>query len=266
MLREGLLPYWWMMYRHCKMIDQRTDIFRNVEDAYTLKQADNFLTARSAHLDIGSGSSPVPTLLYKRRRATTYATELDPKYLKRQKGYAKTLGFSGTDRFHVQSEDATRLSFPNHSLDFITAISTIEHIPGDGDTRSIAEFARVLRPGGRLVVTVPVSPVYGENSSTSYYYGFERRYDTAALQDRLGHPMLQLIDHLHLISPPEELVHLVREEGKEIFEGKNPIQAWYDNQWHDQYPDVSIVWTMGMIRLSRDAEGSFGAMLTFEKT
>ncbi len=265
MLREGLLQYWWLLYRHSKLIGQRTDIYRNVEDAYTVKQADGFLTPGSSHLDIGSGSSPVPTFLFKRRKATTYATELDPKYLQRQRSYAQTLRFSATDRFHVQSEDATRLSFADGSIDFVTAISTIEHIPGDGDTRSMAEFARVLRVGGRAVVTVPSSPSYAESESTSYYYGFERRYDPIALRERLGHPDLQVVDCFHLTSPPDDFVSLVRDQTSEIFDGKNPLHAWYDNRWHDQYPDVSIVLTLGMIRLSREPAGSFGAMLTFEK-
>jgi ubiquinone/menaquinone biosynthesis C-methylase UbiE len=99
----------------------------------------------------------VPTFLYQRRRAATYATELDRVYLERQKSYAKTLGFSKGDRFLVRVEDATRLSFADNSLDFVSAISTIKHIRGDGDTRAMAEFARVLRPGGQIVVTVPAA-------------------------------------------------------------------------------------------------------------
>jgi hypothetical protein len=116
-----------------------------------------------------------------------------------------------------------------------------------------------------MVVTVPFGPMYQENEQTSYYYGFERRYDAAALQERLGHPELQLIDQCHMVSPPEDFLSAVREQCREIFEGRNPVEAWYDNGWHDKYPDASIVWTLGMIRLSRESAGSFGAMLTFEK-
>ena len=190
---------------------------------------------------------------------------MDPKYLERQQTYARTLGFTKADRFSVRTEDATRLSFGDGSIDFVSAISTIEHIPGDGDSRSMAEFARVLRPGGRAVVTVPVSAQYLENDSTFYYYGFERRYDATALRERLHHPGLKLIDELHLVSPPEKFTSEVQREFAEIFDGKNPAEMWYRNQWHEQYPDISILLTLGMIRLSPDAAGSFGALLTFEK-
>ena len=265
MLREGLLQYWWMLYRHAKLLGQRTDIFRNVEDSYTAKQGDLCLSPGRVHVDIGSGSSPVPTFLYRRHGAITFATEFDPVYLKRQKNYAKVLKFKRSDLFQVQAEDATRLSFRNGSVDFISAISTIEHIPDDGDIRSMTEFARVLRPGGRVVVTVPASSEYIENQSTFYYAGFERRYNATALQNRLHRPDLTLIDEMHMVFPPEEFTAELRQSFPDLFSGSNPAEVWYRNQWHEQYPDVSILMTLSMIRLSRDFSGSFGAMLTFEK-
>ncbi len=185
MFREGLLQYWWMLYRHCKRLNQRTDVFRNIEDAFAAKHGESCLGPGNVYVDIGSGSSPVPTFLYQRHRARTYATETDRVYLKRQKSYMKALGLGRRDAFIVQSEDATRLSFADGSVDLVTAVSTIEHIPGDGDIRAMAEFARVLRPGGRVVVTVPTDATYIENEKTFYYAGFERRYDPAALRERL---------------------------------------------------------------------------------
>ena len=52
-----------MIYRHSKLVGQRTDIFRNVEDSYTAKQGDLCLSRGRVHVDIGSGSSPLPTFL-----------------------------------------------------------------------------------------------------------------------------------------------------------------------------------------------------------
>ncbi len=101
-------------------------------------------------MDIGSGSSPVPTFLYQRRRAKTYATETDRKYLDRQKSYMETLGLGKRDSFVAQREDATRLSFADGSVDFVTAISTIEHIPGDGDVRVHGRIC--ARPASRRAV------------------------------------------------------------------------------------------------------------------
>ncbi len=49
--------------------------------------------------------------------------------------------------------DAYRLPFPDGAFDVVIASEILEHIPRDND--AIAEAVRVLRPGGRLAVTVP---------------------------------------------------------------------------------------------------------------
>jgi ubiquinone/menaquinone biosynthesis C-methylase UbiE len=265
MFRENLLPYWWMLYRHSKVLNQRTDVFRNVEDAFTVKHADPCLNAKSVYLDIGSGASVVPSFLYQRHKAWTYATELDQTHLEPQRNFMRTLGFNNDDKFILQAEDATRLSFVNDSVTCITAISTIEHIPGDGDTRAMAEFARVLPSGGRLIVTVPASSTYMESESTFYYAGFERRYDPAALHSRLFRQDLKLVDQLYMVPAPPDFIRDFNDSFRESFHGESWNEVWYKSGWHDQYPDVSILLTLGFVRLSTDPNGSFGACLAFEK-
>ncbi|HEU5160575.1 MAG TPA: methyltransferase domain-containing protein [Streptosporangiaceae bacterium] len=49
--------------------------------------------------------------------------------------------------------DALRLPFPAGSFDKVIAAEVLEHIPDD--MSAMAELLRVLRPGGRLAVTVP---------------------------------------------------------------------------------------------------------------
>jgi SAM-dependent methyltransferase len=49
--------------------------------------------------------------------------------------------------------DAYRLPFPDASFDLIIAAEVLEHLHDDG--RAYAELARVLKPGGRIAVTVP---------------------------------------------------------------------------------------------------------------
>lgn len=49
--------------------------------------------------------------------------------------------------------DALALPYPDGTFDVVIASEILEHIPCDD--RAIAELIRVLRPGGRLAVTVP---------------------------------------------------------------------------------------------------------------
>lgn len=53
----------------------------------------------------------------------------------------------------LRLEDATALSFADASLDAVASLDVLEHIPDH--RRALAEFARVLRPGGTLVLTAP---------------------------------------------------------------------------------------------------------------
>ncbi len=58
-----------------------------------------------------------------------------------------------SERERLRHEDVTALSFDDQSLDVIISCDVLEHVP---DYRqALSEFARVLKPGGRLLLTVP---------------------------------------------------------------------------------------------------------------
>src|SRR5438046_10277452 len=49
--------------------------------------------------------------------------------------------------------DATRLTLANNAIDLVVSFETIEHVP---DARALVfEIRRVLKPGGRLVLSTP---------------------------------------------------------------------------------------------------------------
>lgn len=53
----------------------------------------------------------------------------------------------------IRHEDVMNLSFANDSLDLICSNDVFEHIPDPN--RAFAECARVLRPGGIMLATIP---------------------------------------------------------------------------------------------------------------
>ena len=56
----------------------------------------------------------------------------------------------------VRHESATSLTFPDASFDRYLSFDVFEHIPDY--SKAFKEAARVLRPGGKLVFTVPFNP------------------------------------------------------------------------------------------------------------
>ncbi len=69
---------------------------------------------------------------------------------------------AGTANVDFSVADGTALPFDDASFDAAYSVSVIEHIPGDGDAKALAELARVTLPGGRIVVTLP----HGEEGET----------------------------------------------------------------------------------------------------
>lgn len=59
--------------------------------------------------------------------------------------------------------DMTELPFAADSFDAITSIYAVIHVPRDRHREVFAEFARVLRPGGRVLVTVGETDWAGTN-------------------------------------------------------------------------------------------------------
>lgn len=52
--------------------------------------------------------------------------------------------------------DATNLQFADNTFDVVVSYSTIDHIPGhENREKAVAEMARVCKPGGHVIITVP---------------------------------------------------------------------------------------------------------------
>ncbi len=92
---------------------------------------------------------------------------------------------------------ALHLPYPDNNFDVLISISVIEHINGVGDGQALDEFIRVVRPGGRIILTCPVAGAYYEEYRSSDPYGtqetdaesglyfFQRFYDEESINLRL---------------------------------------------------------------------------------
>lgn len=84
---------------------------------------------------------------YPNARGSEYA--MAPARRQAIEGWLHQQGVPGA----IALEDVTALSFADASLDAIGCFDVLEHVPDYH--RALAEFARVLRPGGDLFLTVP---------------------------------------------------------------------------------------------------------------
>jgi len=108
-------------------------------------------------LEVGGGRSGLTVLLYPQARVTNIDRDdaladappnLDP-------------------RVHFVHGDATDLPFADESFDLVTMFDLLEHV--ENDRAAVGEALRVLRPGGRLLITSP-----NENWRFPYYRAMRR--------------------------------------------------------------------------------------------
>jgi SAM-dependent methyltransferase len=84
--------------------------------------------------------------------------------------------------------DGRSLPFEDASFDHAYSISVLEHIEEPGEEEALRELARVVRPGGRVLVTLPHAQTYREDWRDAPVYAnepgggrsfFQRWYDPA---------------------------------------------------------------------------------------
>ena len=122
-------------------------------------------------------------------------------------------------RFEVG--DGRALEYPDASFDHAYSVSVLEHIPEPGDEQALAELARVVKPGGRVVLTLPHAreysedwrdrPVYLDQGGATERHFFARWYDDARL-DRLvaAAPGLELVERRFFDWKPSRAVDWYR--------------------------------------------------------
>jgi len=99
-------------------------------------------------------------------------------------GFGDIAQACGLVNLHFLMADVRALEMPDASFDRVLSISVIEHVYPEqgGDLQALAEIKRVLKPDGRIVVTVP----FKHQASTVYSDGavYERAATTRSFYAR----------------------------------------------------------------------------------
>lgn len=125
-------------------------------DRWVAAQAAEIL-AGSRVLDVGAGSCPYRGLFAHCEYKTHDFVRLRP---------AQVLGGKGYGAIDYVS-DVLSIPLPNGSFDVILSTETLEHVPEP--IRAVREFARILKPGGRLLLSTPLGS--GLHQAPYHFYG-----------------------------------------------------------------------------------------------
>ena len=160
--------YWWFVARRLLV----RDLLRRypAPQAAGDREAGANGTGRPIVLDVGCGTGA--TLKVLRESGEVVGLDASTEAL----GYSRRRGH----RQLVQAR-GEELPIASAAVEIVTALDLLEHIPDDG--AALREFARVLRPGGLLILTVPAGPfLWSEHDEALDHL---RRYRRAELQRML---------------------------------------------------------------------------------
>lgn len=143
-------------------------------------------------LDVGTGAwSAFPYLLADLLDVEVLAFDVDPA-LRRQRdrrGRAVAAGLCSPQAIQLVRGDVRALPFADGTFEGVTAISTLEHVRRlHGDRQGLAEIARVLRPGGQAIVTVPFRAVGSAVELGDDLQLYQRHYSPGTLATSLLEP------------------------------------------------------------------------------
>ena len=160
------------------------------------------VSAGSTVIDVGCGAGRHAFEAF-RRGADVIAFDQDVAELNNVDAILQAMQEQGEAPASAKAEavkgDALDLPYDDGSFDFVIASEILEHVPADD--RAIGELIRVLKPGGRLAVTVPrwlpekvcwaLSDAYHANEG-----GHIRIYRADELRDKIAANGVRF-DHRH---------------------------------------------------------------------
>ena len=146
------------------------------------------LSAGHTLLDVGCGAGGPALRVLDKTGCSVVGVDVHDQAISTARALASARGLN--DRTRFERADARQpLPFPDNSFDAVSCIDAINHLPDR--PRVIAEWARVLRPGGRLLFTDPIvltGPVTADEiairSSIGFFLFVPAEYDERVIVDQ----------------------------------------------------------------------------------
>ena len=112
------------------------------------------LSASSIFLDIACGSGGPTLRIAQKTDCQGYGIDIHPQGIEAANAQALKQGFSNKVRFQTVNA-SQKLPFEDGSFDGLICIDAVNHLPERA--KVFDEWARILRPGGSLVFTDPIT-------------------------------------------------------------------------------------------------------------
>lgn len=88
------------------------------------------------------------------------------------------IDLSPSPQKNASKADVTALPFPDESFDFVFSSQLLEHLSPEDFGKALSEYKRVLRPEGRIILTVPLKGPLGYWASDIGHSGPEKHRNT----------------------------------------------------------------------------------------
>jgi len=136
-------------------------------------------------LEIGAGFGNVTRHLLETERGTkrelVVASDLDPLALEYLKGIFRDEPAVRVASYHFPLSGPAREEIGAEKIDTIVCCNVLEHI--EDDRGALADFYRILQPGGRLVLLVPaMARLFGSLDVALHHF---RRYEKSEVEEKL---------------------------------------------------------------------------------
>jgi SAM-dependent methyltransferase len=173
--------------------------------------------------------------------------------------------------FSVQ--DARGLAESSDTFDVVYSMSVIEHIEQDLlDPKAVSELMRVLKPGGQLVLSVPIGTNHVEQFTSGFTYEvgeghngqhfFQRIFDRATAQRSILDSLTPHVEDLRIQTvfrrPSARGYHALRSTIGDNIQGflgfTNPLWSLLYNRHHTGL-QVDFYSSYGPVRSSKDVYG-----------
>jgi ubiquinone/menaquinone biosynthesis C-methylase UbiE len=135
-------------------------------------------------LDVGCGTGTLAIEVARRVGRTGHVSGIDPSA--QQIACARTKAA----RYHMpidfQIGVIEQLPFPDQAFDVVFSTLMMHHLPADLKRQGLAEIARVLKPGGRLIIADFMHKKERAGRAARFHAGGSRMHDLVAIVSDAG--------------------------------------------------------------------------------